>query len=375
MIQTPQINFTYTYIIAEQHEHLGSFGILNMNGRIFDPNTATFFSPDPFVVDASSTQAFNRYSYCLNNPLMYTDPSGEIIFTALATIFCPPLLPWAIGADIGMWSGGSMANGTMNPFKWDYSSGKTWGYMLGGAVTGALSGGASSAIATSGIPFANTLAIMGGSLANSVGTWMYTGGQTDITMSLGFGSFNFSTGKFSTFSTKNSWYENLGYGLGALANVSDVLTFADKFMGIEDRIAAKANVIADQYEAQGHTPDKALRVGKNLNGTSYMGGKNPYMLIDGEKVDYFGRLQGWGPKEYAAYLHDIDYVNMSIKNGGSFLMLSSATFNADVMLMGRQLFLSLKHFDIGGMLFGVGMTGINTYKSIGYGGIIIRPRR
>ena len=61
------------------HEHLAPFGIINMNGRIYDPISASFFSPDPFVVDPSNTQAFNRYSYCLNNPLMYTDPSGEFI--------------------------------------------------------------------------------------------------------------------------------------------------------------------------------------------------------------------------------------------------------------------------------------------------------
>ena len=60
-----------------QHEHLGAHGIINMNGRMFDPNTASFFSPDPYVYSPYCTQSFNRYSYCLNNPLMYTDPSGE----------------------------------------------------------------------------------------------------------------------------------------------------------------------------------------------------------------------------------------------------------------------------------------------------------
>ena len=46
------------------------------------------------------SQSYNRYSYVWNNPLKYTDPDGEIIFTILAAIFCPPLLPIAIGADI-----------------------------------------------------------------------------------------------------------------------------------------------------------------------------------------------------------------------------------------------------------------------------------
>lgn len=36
-----------------------------------------FLAPDPFVQDWENSQNFNRYSYCLNNPLKYTDPTGE----------------------------------------------------------------------------------------------------------------------------------------------------------------------------------------------------------------------------------------------------------------------------------------------------------
>jgi len=31
------------------HEHLDAFGIINMNGRVYDPLTAVFFSPDPYI--------------------------------------------------------------------------------------------------------------------------------------------------------------------------------------------------------------------------------------------------------------------------------------------------------------------------------------
>jgi hypothetical protein len=34
-------------------------------------------SPDNFVQDATSTQTFNRYSYCINNPLKYVDKDGN----------------------------------------------------------------------------------------------------------------------------------------------------------------------------------------------------------------------------------------------------------------------------------------------------------
>ncbi|TGX79430.1 hypothetical protein E5358_14905, partial [Palleniella muris] len=36
-----------------------------------------FLSPDNYVQMPDNTQSFNRYSYCINNPLKYTDPSGE----------------------------------------------------------------------------------------------------------------------------------------------------------------------------------------------------------------------------------------------------------------------------------------------------------
>ena len=58
------------------HEHLDELGLIHMNGRVYDPNTARFMSADPIVQEHSSLQSFNRYSYVMNNPLIYTDPSG-----------------------------------------------------------------------------------------------------------------------------------------------------------------------------------------------------------------------------------------------------------------------------------------------------------
>ncbi len=46
------------------------------NVRMYDPALGRFLSPDPFMQDPSNTQNFNRYSYCLNNPLKFIDPSG-----------------------------------------------------------------------------------------------------------------------------------------------------------------------------------------------------------------------------------------------------------------------------------------------------------
>jgi len=59
------------------HEHIDAFGIINMNGRVYDPLTAQFFSPDPYIQDGANWLNYNRYAYCMFNPLRYIDPTGE----------------------------------------------------------------------------------------------------------------------------------------------------------------------------------------------------------------------------------------------------------------------------------------------------------
>jgi RHS repeat-associated protein len=61
------------------HEHLPQFNLINMNGRLYDPQNARMLSPDPALQDPTNTQNHNKYSYALNNPLKYTDPSGKYI--------------------------------------------------------------------------------------------------------------------------------------------------------------------------------------------------------------------------------------------------------------------------------------------------------
>ena len=60
------------------HEHMTAFGLINMNGRCYDPVMSSFLSVDAYVQDPTNAQAFNRYAYCAYNPLRYTDPTGWV---------------------------------------------------------------------------------------------------------------------------------------------------------------------------------------------------------------------------------------------------------------------------------------------------------
>ncbi len=139
-------NFTdWSYTVAAQtdllpdrgftgHEFLPWFNLYNMNGRLYDPIVGRFLSPDNNVQMAGFTQSYNRYSYCLNNPLKFTDPDGELVW----------FIPIIIGAVIGSASGYMVghANGATG---WDMA-----GYIAGGTLIGGLSGGAASGISAAG---------------------------------------------------------------------------------------------------------------------------------------------------------------------------------------------------------------------------------
>ena len=60
-----------------RHEMLPQFQLINMNGRMYDPVIGRVLSPDNFVVNPFNAQNYNRYSYALNNPLKFIDPSGH----------------------------------------------------------------------------------------------------------------------------------------------------------------------------------------------------------------------------------------------------------------------------------------------------------
>lgn len=128
------------------HEHLDAFGLINMNGRMYDPMLGRFLSPDNYVQAPDYTQNFNRYSYVMNNPLKYTDPSGEWIHIVIGA---------AIGGILNWATHGAQFNA------------EGLGYFGVGALAGALAAGIGAGV---GAALAGNAAAGGGFAAGFAGT-------------------------------------------------------------------------------------------------------------------------------------------------------------------------------------------------------------
>jgi RHS repeat-associated protein len=57
-------------------ENEDDLGLINFNGRIYDPNLMRFLSADPIISRPMNSQGYNRYSYANNSPFHFKDPSG-----------------------------------------------------------------------------------------------------------------------------------------------------------------------------------------------------------------------------------------------------------------------------------------------------------
>lgn len=142
------------------HEHLDDLGLVHMNGRLYDPLIGRFLQGDPFIQAPDELQNYNRYSYCYNNPLNCTDPTGYfslkklfrvvvaivvtyITYGAAAEYLAFTLHVGATGTAIGAgaisgFAGGAIATGTIKG-------------ALQGAFSGALFGAVGSAVGTAGL--------------------------------------------------------------------------------------------------------------------------------------------------------------------------------------------------------------------------------
>jgi len=63
------------YGFTGMKEPIGT-GLVYLHARYYAPYLNRWIQPDTIVPDPSNPQSLNRYSYVLNNPVKYTDPTG-----------------------------------------------------------------------------------------------------------------------------------------------------------------------------------------------------------------------------------------------------------------------------------------------------------
>ncbi len=178
------------------HEHIDELGLIDMNGRMYDPILGRFISVDPYIQEPYNPQNFNRYAYCLNNPLRYTDPSGEFVWA-----------PIIIGAIMGGTTGGIIGH-QKGATGWNMV-----GYIAGGALIGGLSAGISLGIADAGYVISG---MYSGYFSGTMFSGMASGWDTNAMLS-GFVSGMISGGLSGCFQPLFG-YDSVGMINGILAD-------------------------------------------------------------------------------------------------------------------------------------------------------------
>ncbi|MCD9614954.1 polymorphic toxin type 23 domain-containing protein [Tenacibaculum maritimum] len=206
--------------------------LIHMNGRMYDAKLGHFLSPDNFIQEPFSTQSFNRFGYVWNNPLKFTDPSGEEFITVVL-----------IGALIGATAGamGYIINAAID---WAMELGNFGMSILGGAISGAIGGAIGptalfKSILTNG--FWGTAAIAAASsflpsLDVKIGDFSFglspalafgraTGFGVNVSVSYQDGDFTFSAGYGVTFygtahgTGKKGWEHRFSGSIGSNGKV------------------------------------------------------------------------------------------------------------------------------------------------------------
>lgn len=114
------------------HEQVDNLGLIHMNGRMYDPWVGRFVQADPIVQDYGNPQSLNRYSYVLNNPLSFTDPTGYASMNATWR----SVVAIAVIAFSGGWAAGLYASLPA------LSTSAAWAVAIsGGAIAGAVQTG------------------------------------------------------------------------------------------------------------------------------------------------------------------------------------------------------------------------------------------
>jgi RHS repeat-associated protein len=179
-------------------------GLYYYGGRYYDPEISRFISADPFIPQPGNPQSLNRYSYTLNNPQNYIDPSGFFfgaLFKAIGNffksifknpgVFFATLTVGIITGGVGYLATSSwvLAGAIGGAAAGAVGAGMTGGNIWQGALIGGIAGGAGGGTfgALGGVK-AGFGAVLGGALV---------GGATAGALNTAFNGGNFMVNVFS----------------------------------------------------------------------------------------------------------------------------------------------------------------------------------
>ena len=168
------------------HEHLDGVDLIHMNGRVYDAALGRFLSADPHIQAPYATQSFNRYSYAMNNPMKYTDPTGynwlsktwkkawggvkKVFENKVFRVIVAIVAVWVIGPLASQWYMAAAAN-SVGGMAMAFSSGAYAGIATGASVFGgAVAGFAGGLISSGGDLKAGLIGAITGGAAGFIGS-------------------------------------------------------------------------------------------------------------------------------------------------------------------------------------------------------------
>ena len=113
-------------------------GLYYLNTRYYDPFACRFINADDIsYIEPETIGGLNLYSYCGNNPIMFTDPEGKFLVSFMASLAIAALIGSCVGVAGTLLS--DIVTSALNG-NWQFSSWETYlGSAIGGAVGGVVS--------------------------------------------------------------------------------------------------------------------------------------------------------------------------------------------------------------------------------------------
>ncbi len=250
------------------HEHLSEIDLINMNGRMYDADLGMFISPDPHVQSPDHPVNFNRYAYVLNNPLIYTDPSGEFWNLVIGAVI-GGVVNWATnGADftwegLGYFAVGAVAGAAGAGIGSGVSSALAGGSFSSGFVSSAAAQTATTGF-TSGAAIGGSSGFAGGFITGAGNAWL--GGDS-------FGEGLWEGTKMGLISGISG--ATLGGVASGLIATNNGMDFWDGDITLEERIKIIESNISESDRQLGSI--KSVKIGKRMGkaeGTTYRGVRN-----------------------------------------------------------------------------------------------------